>query len=312
MIKKADELKVVLAYTAVCIFWGSTYLAMRVAASQFPPELFAGIRFILAGLIMLGFSIVKRYKFPSSSSEIIKASIPGILMLLLGNGLIMWAEQWVHSGITAVLIAATPLFTAGIEAMVLKESKVGPLGWLCLIVGFVGVSMLIFTGMGVGSIDIKGGVIVLMAAVFGSIGMVCSKKIKVNSDIFPQVGIQMLTAGIGLSCVGIAIGEGAKVHLNYSILLSLVYLVIFGSIIGYTSNIYVLSKWPASIASSSNYVTPVVAVILGALILNEKVSLRMIFFMGMTLGGVILLQLYKNSWSKKKWLEECGNKEEQS
>lgn len=290
---KKNESAVVAAYLAVCIIWGSTYLAMRIAVSEFPPELFAGTRFLLAGAIVLIFAIANKKAFPESFMDIIKAAIPGIFMLMGANGLVMWAEQWVHSGVASLLLSTTPLFIAVIELMFFRSKKIDLVAWGLLILGFAGTAMLIITGKGVGSIDLKGGLIVLTASMLWAIGSIYSKRVKSSGHIITHIGIQMFSAGIGLTIVGICIGEVSKVHLTSNVVMSLLYLVVFGSIIGYSSNMYVLSKWPASLAITSAYINPIIAVILGVLLLKENMNLTMLFSMIITLGSVVLLHLRK-------------------
>ena len=118
-----DNRKALLAYLAVCFFWGSTYLAIRIGVRDFPPFMFAGIRFIIAGGLTMMYSKLKGYSFPDKKNSIIKISVVGLLMLLGGNGLVVFAEQWVHSGIASLLVATVPLFMAIIEIFILNKNK---------------------------------------------------------------------------------------------------------------------------------------------------------------------------------------------
>ncbi|KNY29287.1 EamA family transporter [Pseudobacteroides cellulosolvens] len=288
-----NEKGVILAYITVCIVWGSTYLAMRIAVGSFPPELFAGMRFLLAGTIVMAYAVVTKKAFPSTGKDVVKSAIPGVLMLMGSNGLVMWAEQWVHSGITSLLLSVTPLFVALIEVIVLRDTKIGFTGWICLIMGFTGTAMLVVSGSGVGSIDIKGGLMVLTAAFLWSLGSIYSNRVKYTGNIATHIGIQMLTAGAGLTIMGVLLGEVQKVSISTDVVLALAYLVIFGSVAGYSCNMYVLSKWPASKAITSAYVNPVVAVLLGVVILDEKINPAMVLCMIITLGSVVLLHYIK-------------------
>ncbi len=282
-----------MAYLAVCIIWGSTYLAMRIAVSQFPPELFAGIRFASAGAIVLIFSALKKYAFPGTWKDFIKAAIPGIFMLAGANGLVMFAEQWVHSGITSIILSTTPLFIAVIELVIFRENKLGVIWFILLILGFAGTTLLIVAGQGIGATDIKGGLMVLTAALLWALGTIFSQRVKSSGHLVTNIGIQMLAAGAVLSLIGIAAGELNKVQINSNVVMAMIYLVVFGSIIGYSSNMYVLSKWPASIAITSAYINPMVAVLLGVVLLNEAIDQNSIVFMILTLGSVIGLHFRK-------------------
>lgn len=300
---KKENIKVAIAYICVCIVWGSTFLAMRIGAKAFPPELFAGIRFLLAGLIVLVFAMIKKYEFPKSFNDCVRASIPGILMLMISNGLVMWAAQWVESGITSILVSTAPLFVTLLEHILFRQDRKSITEWICIILGFFGTVMVIVSGSGIGSIDIFGGVLILSASVFWALGSIYSKKVKYSGHIASHIGLQMLVSGIGLTVFGFVIGEGSKVQINNNAVLAMAYLVIFGSAIAYSANIYVLSKWPASIASTSSYINPIVAVILGALILNEMINLKMIIFMIITIGSVVALHLKKNLIQQSKKLK---------
>lgn len=294
-----NESMVFLAYIAVCIIWGSTYLAMRIAVSQFPPELFAGIRFALAGAIVLIFSVLKKYAFPGTFKDFIKAAIPGIFMLAGANGLVMFAEQWVHSGITSIILSTTPLFIALIELVIFRENKLGVIGFLLLILGFTGTTLLIAAGQGVGATDIKGGLMVLTASLLWALGTIYSQRVKCSGHLVTNIGIQMLSAGVVLILIGMAMGELNKVQINSNVVMAMVYLVVFGSIIGYSSNMFVLSRWPASIAITSAYINPIVAVLLGVILLNEAINQTSIVFMILTLGSVIGVHFRKNKLGLK-------------
>lgn len=293
-----ENRKVMLAYLAVCFFWGSTYLAIRIGVKDFPPFMFAGIRFITAGCIMIFYSKLKGNSYPDNKNDIIKISVVGLLMLLGGNGLVVFAEQWVHSGITSLLVATVPLFMAIIEIFILKSKRMDYRGFIGLALGFGGVVFLTLVDNGVGVIDFKGTLILLIASLFWSIGSVYSTTFKTNCSIISNIGIQMLAGGIGLFILGAIIGEVSRIHFALNSLLALLYLIVFGSIIGYSCYIYVLAKWPASKAGTYAYVNPVVAVALGAIILNEPFTLSVIISMVIIIIGVFMVQKAKVEDSK--------------
>jgi drug/metabolite transporter (DMT)-like permease len=303
---KNGRIAEILAYLSVCIIWGSTYLAMRIAVKESPPEIFAGMRFSIAGAAILIFARIKGYEFPHSFKDACKTSVVGLFLLFGANGMVMWAEQWVHSGITAVVLSTTPLFTAILEFFLIKESRLNLFGWICLIAGFAGVALLVVSGNGVGSIDIAGSLLVLLASFSWSCGTVYSKKVKTSGSIFPQIGIQMLAAGLGLSILGTIMGELPRVRFTTNVVLPLIYLIVFGSIIGYGSNMFLLKRWPASRVITSAYINPMVAVILGVLILDEGINLKMVFSMGIILAAVILLQVSRNKTVKSHQVPNAG------
>lgn len=290
---KKENRKVLFAYLAVCFFWGSTYLAIRIGVKDFPPFVFASIRFLIAGSIMVIYSKLKKLEFPKDKKETVNISITGLFLLLGGNGLVVFAEQWVHSGIASLIIATVPLFMALIEYLIFKNQRLDYKGIIGLLLGFAGVFYLAFSNQSMGAINIKGIIMLLFASLFWATGSVYSKTYKSTSSIFSKIGIQMLAGGVGLLIVSISMGEIANLRMSIQTILALIYLIIFGSIVGYSSYIYVLQKWPASKAGTYAYVNPAVAVLLGAIILKESITVSIIFSMIIILFGVVLVQKSK-------------------
>ena len=293
MFSKSEESKVVAAFIAICILWGSTYLAIRIGVSAFPPELFAGMRFFVAGSLMLIFARLRGLEFPTNLNSIKNQSIVGLFLLLGGNGLVVWAEQWVHSGIASLLIATIPLFIALIELFIPGRPKIELKGWLGLLIGFSGVVILVLSSSGVGSINVKGAILLLAASFLWAMGSVYSKSFKPEGSMIVNIGIQMLAGGIALLILGISLGELPRVSISLKGIGALLYLIIFGSLLGYTSYIYVLEKWPAAKAGTYAYINPPVAVLLGTLVLKEPFTLTVLFATAVILSGVLMVQLSK-------------------
>jgi drug/metabolite transporter (DMT)-like permease len=288
-----ENRKALIAYLAVCFFWGSTYLAIRVGVQDSPPLIFAGIRFIIAGTIMLGYCKFKGYGLPKEKADITNMAIVGLLMLLCGNGLVVYAEQWVSSGIASLIIATVPLFMAVIEFLFLHNVKMNFKTIAGLLLGFGGVTYLILGNSDIVVIDLKGLVVLMFASLFWAAGSVYSKLIKFKGHIFANIGTQMLAGGIGLILVSLIKGEFAALHFTQNSILALLYLIVFGSFVGYSSYIYILQKWTAARAGTYAYVNPIVAIILGALLLREPISLSVIISMIIVIIGIILVQSSK-------------------
>lgn len=295
MLFKNEESKVITAYVAVCILWGSTYLAIRIGVSSFPPELFAGIRFFVAGALMLLFARIRGLAFPTDMKTVRDQSIVGLFLLLGGNGLVVWAEQYVHSGVASLLVATVPLFMAIIELFLPGRPRIDFKGWIGLLIGFSGVAMLVLSGSGEGRVEVRGAVALLIASFLWSIGSVYSKGFKPTGSVVANIGIQMLAGGVGLLLVGILLGELPRVSLSSKGIGAMLYLIVFGSWAGYSSYIYVLQKWPAAKAGTYAYINPPVAVFLGALILGEPFTLTVLLSTIIILAGVLLVQLSKTS-----------------
>jgi len=287
-----EERKNVLAFICVCIVWGSTYLAIRIGVSAFPPALFAGFRFLLAGLAMLVYAKLRGLEFPDKTN-VKRLSIVGLLLLVGGNGLVVLASQWVHSGITALILASMPIFMALIELPLPGGNRLTIKGWLGLLLGFSGVVLLVTSSSEAGSISLKGAILLILATLFWSIGSVYSKQFKSKGSIVTQIGIQMLAGGLVLTLIGAFLGELSRINLSLKGIGAILYLAVFGSILAYSCYIYILSRWSAAKAGTYAYVNPLVAIFLGYIVLNEPISLIVVICTGIILAGVFLVQASK-------------------
>jgi drug/metabolite transporter (DMT)-like permease len=294
-----DSRKALLAYLAVCFFWGSTYLAIRIGVQDSPPLIFAGIRFIIAGALMLGYCKLKGYQLPTEKKDIGSMAMVGLLMLLGGNGLVVYAEQWVSSGIASLIIATVPLFMAIIEYFFLKTIKMDSRCVLGLLLGFGGVAFLLVGDSSNTAIDIKGLLLLMLASFSWAGGSVHSKSIRFKGHIFANIGTQMLAGGMGLTVAALIKGEFSELHFTMNSTLAILYLIVFGSLVGYSCYIYILQKWPAAKAGTYAYVNPAVAVVLGALFLQEPFNLTVLLSMAIVIIGVLLVQGSKAEYIKK-------------
>ncbi len=293
-IMKSEKIKEILAYIAVCIFWGSTYLAIRIGVGELPPMFFAGIRFFIAGSLVLTFAYIKGMEFPKTFTETRKMATVGILLLFICNGSMVWAEQMVSSSIAAILAATIPLFMALIEFVVWGK-KINLKGLIGLLIGFGGVVVLIVSHSSIEQTNIKYILLILFSTFIWAVGSIYSQTFKTSAHIVTNIGIQMLSASILLLATSICIGEFSRIHLTFKGIAATAYLIIFGSLIGYSCYIYILKKWPSAKAGTYAYINPMVAVLLGALILNESINFNTILSIGIILGGVFLVQTSKTS-----------------
>lgn len=294
----SENRNVLLAYLAVCFFWGSTYLAIRVGVQDAPPLLFAGIRFIVAGTIMLGYCKLKGYGLPKEKDDITNMAIVGLFMLLCGNGLVVYAEQWVSSGIASLIVATVPLFMAVIEFFFMKNIRMDFKAVIGLLLGFGGVAFLMLGDNTDVGVDLKGLVTLLLASLFWAAGSVRSKSIKFKGHIFANIGTQMLAGGIGLTIASLIKGEFSELHFTLNSILALMYLIVFGSLVGYSCYIFILQKWTAAKAGTYAYVNPVVAIILGSLLLGESITVPVVISMIIVILGVVLVQNSKAEYIK--------------
>ena len=283
----------ILAYILVSFFWGSTYLAIKIGVEDMPPMFFAGVRFLIAGLIMIVFSYIRGYAFPAGKSEFSRLSLVGLFMLLGGNGLVVFAEQWVDSGVASLIMATIPIFAGVLEHFFIRTTRLTFKALSGLLLGFFGVYFLLVPAEHGISIDIPGILVLLSASLLWSTGTVLSKTFKGNSSIVSNIGIQMFAGGVGLMLVSAITGEFSRVRFSMNSVLAIAYLVVFGSLVAYSSYIYLLQKWPATKAGTYAYINPLVAVSLGAIFLGEKINFLMILSMVGIFLGVLIVQKSK-------------------
>lgn len=285
------------------IVWGSTYLAIRIGVQEMPPAIFAGLRFVISGIALLVYGKINGKPIPTGISDLKGLAIVGLFLLVGGNGLVVWSEQWVPSGLAALIIATVPLFMSTIDVAVPGGHRLPPVGWVGILIGFGGVVILVSPSLGLAegeALRIEGIAGLVLASFLWSVGSVYSQRHHVEGDIFVNAGIQMLAGGLVLVLIAIGAGELARVELTSTGILALLYLIVFGSVIGFTSYAYLLRHVPAAKASTYAYVNPVVAVFLGAVILAEPVDTRTILAALVILGGVGIVQVSKMKSSSKQ------------
>lgn len=282
-----------LAYILVCIIWGSTYLAIRIGVQSLPPFLFAGIRFLIAGSIILLYSYLKKLEFPKGIKEYWKISVVGLFLLAIGNSLVVIAEMRVNSSTAALLLALIPIFIAILEQFIPEGSRISLSGWTGMFIGFAGVGILSFSQGGEFDTDVFGIILLLLACLAWAVGSIYSKRTAFTGSIVTQIGIQMFAGGLAQTFTGLIIGEASKMKYDPSGIGAMLYLIFVGSLVGYTSYIYLISVWPVSKAGTYAYVNPVVAMFLGWLILQEPVTGKMIISAILILAGVIIVQKSK-------------------
>lgn len=287
----SDNKKALLAFIAVSFFWGSTYLAIKVAVQDQPPLFLASIRFITAGLIVLGYAKYKNMAFPSLKN-VLKMSVVGLFLVLGGNGFVVLAEQTIDSGIASLFVSTVPLFMVIFEVLIFRTAKISLLGIGGILLGFTGVYYLI-SPHNLGNIDTIGAMMVIAAALLWAFGSVFSKTIKSKGTLVSGIGVQMLAGGLGQGFVSLILKEYNDINFTLNSTLALIYLTIFGSLVAYSSYVYVLSKWPASRAGTYAYINPVVALILGYIFLNEALSYQIILSMILILVAVFIVQKSK-------------------
>jgi len=276
------------AYTAICIIWGSTYLAIKVGLAAFDPFFYAGLRYLLA--TAAGWAILRSLKVPLAGplARWLPAFGVGVLFVGVCNGMVFWAETRLDSGYTALLITANPLWIAFFEVFVPGESRLSWRGWLGLGVGLLGTGLLLEPWRG-GRLELGAALVVELSVIIWSATALWVRRIKDRFHPFALSVAQMAAGGAVL--LGVAAGRGRALvgPVGWQAVTGLAFLVVFGSLIAFGAYFYLLKHWPASRVATSTYVNPVVAVLAGWLLLGERVSISMIVATGVILAGVALV-----------------------
>ncbi|HTL04286.1 MAG TPA: EamA family transporter [Gemmatimonadales bacterium] len=295
MSDRASRAAVFWSFAAIYVVWGSTYLGIRVMVTSFPPLLAAGSRFIVAGGLLYGWA---RWRgAPAPALPLWRsAALLGALFFLFGNGGVSWAETRMPSGLAALLAATSPLFTA------VFESARG--GWrrppfrvlAGILAGLGGVALLVAPGEFIGGAhaDLAGAAAITLAALSWAAGSVTSHARPMHIAPALATAMKMLSGGVLLILAGLLFGEAGAVHASLftpRVLLAWAYLVVFGSLIGFSAFTYLLRVTSPQKVSTSAFVNPLVAVGLGALLLDEVITPRTLLAAAIIIGAVVLIRV---------------------
>ncbi len=282
---------VVLAFAAIYLIWGSTYLAIFFAIRSIPPFFMAGARFLLAGIIM--YTVARTQGTPKPEASTWKsAAVVGACLLFFGNGGVTISEKWVPTGLAALLVAVVPIYMALLGWLSNTAPRPTPIVWLGLIGGFVGVGILVGPALSapVGKNHLGLGMLILLiGSLLWSVGSLYSRRANTAQSLFMAAGQQMICGGALLGLAGFLLGEERDFALDDITWLSIgafAYLVLIGALIGYTAYFYLLRHCePAKVATYA-YVNPIVAVILGGLFAGETLNMRTVVAAALIIGSV--------------------------
>jgi drug/metabolite transporter (DMT)-like permease len=297
--------KVWTALFALYIVWGSTYLAIRFAVETIPPFMMAGTRFLVSGLILYVWRRLAGDPAPTPR-QWRSAAIVGLLLLLGGNGVVGWAEQHVASGIAALIVGSIPLWVALIDAVRPRGIKPDWKIALGLLIGFGGIVLLVSsTGAQASSegLSVVGIGALLVAALIWSIGSIFSRDADMPKSSLLATGIEMLAGSAGLFVAATLAGEWSTLQvstISTRSLLGLLYLIGFGSLIGFTSYVWLLRNAPVSLATTYAYVNPVVAILLGAWLGRELINLPIILSALVIITSVVMINMSKKAQPREE------------
>jgi drug/metabolite transporter (DMT)-like permease len=287
--------QLIAAFAAIYLIWGSTYLAIRFAIETMPPFLMAGVRFLIAGALLTAWSLWQGAARPTWRQWRSTAIIGGLL-LVGGNGAVVWAETRVPSGLAALMIATVPFWIVVLDW--LRPGGVRPAGRVIfgVLLGMVGIFLLIGPDRSGGNVDPIGALVLILASLSWSIGSLYSRRAQLPPSPLLATGMEMLAGGVLLFVVGAALGETGRVELSAISLrsgLSLLYLILFGSLIGFTAYIWLLRVTAPARVATYAYVNPVVAVFLGWALAGETLSLATVVAAAVIVTAVMIITSYR-------------------
>jgi drug/metabolite transporter (DMT)-like permease len=287
---RSNAIKLALAFVAIYVIWGSTYLAIRYTVETIPPLVAAGIRHSTAGAIMLAWAWWRGFR--PTRPQWVAGLVLGAFFFLVGHGTLHWAEQYVGSGLAALLIATEPMFILVLGWM-MGQQKISRLSALGLGLGVVGVAMLTGAELTVKGSSLWGLLAVLLGSFSWSLGVVISPRLKLPSDALGRTALPTICGAAMLLVAAGLTGEFQQTHwasISLRSIFGLGYLITFGSVVAFTSYVWLLQRCPPALVATHTYANPVVAVILGWLLAHEPLSMRVVLASVAILGAIVLIR----------------------
>jgi drug/metabolite transporter (DMT)-like permease len=282
------------AWIAVCLIWGTTYFGIRVSLETMPPALMGGIRWVIAGTLLTGYLIARGQPLPGRAHWG-PAVLLGFLLLAVGNGGVVVAEQWIPSGLAAVLVASAPFWMVGVEACLRDGERLRPAALAGLVTGFAGILVLVWPELHLGtpgSRTFLGGVIAIQIAAVGwSLGSSYSKRHAAGGHALGVTALQMLAGGLMMVLAGTVRGEWPSLWFSGRSAAALAYLSTLGSVGGFVAYTYALQHLPVSFVSLYAFINPIIAVTLGVLLLREPFTGRMAAAAALVFAGVAIVRV---------------------
>ncbi len=295
MAKSSNSALVILAFFAIYVIWGSTYLMNKIAVTELDPFMLASIRFITAGLLIFGLAKIMKISLTITKKQLLNTIIAGILFLSFGNGVVVWALRYVDSGFAALEISAQPLIVL-LLMRILQGKKIQPMSVVGVFFGIIGIYLLVSQKQIIAQEgSVLGMVMIFFCMLSWAYGSLFVAKADLPTNYFVNTGYQMFTGGIILALMSLGFGESWSLPNTWSgeVQLSMVLLVIFGSILAFTSFNYLLKAVSPEKVATSTYVNPIVALILGWYFLDEQITLQSVLAAVILLTGVYFINTKK-------------------
>ena len=287
---RSESIKIALAFAAIYLVWGSTYLAIRYAVETIPPLVTAGIRHTIAGGVLLGWACLRGYR--PRREHWVAGLVLGALFFLVGHGTLHWAEQHVTSGLAALLIATEPMFIL-VLGWATGQQRISRTSALGLAFGILGVAILTGIELSMKDASLLGLVAVLTGSVSWALGVVISPKLKLPTDALARTAVPLVCGAAMLLVTAGVTGEFHALHwsqVSIKSIIGLGYLITFGSIVAFTAYTWLLQRCPPAMVATHTYANPIVAVLLGWLLAGEALSLRVALASVAILGAILLIR----------------------
>lgn len=291
--------QILLAFAIVYIVWGSTYLGIRVAVEAIPPALCAGLRFDIAGTLILLYALSRGHRLPSTKGDWLKIAFTGVMMLVGGNGLVTYSEQWVPSNQAALVVGTSALWIAWFGTFGSKGEKLKPLTIAGLLLGFAGVAVLVGGGISARMAPVLAYAALLFAPITWAIGSVYARRHPVANTPLVTAALQMITAGLIMTIMGLATGEQSHIRWEPRALIAMAYLIVFGSCIAYAAYIWLVHEVAPALLGTYAYVNPAVAVFLGWLMLDETLTQTQVVGTLIILLSVVMVTLASATFRRR-------------
>lgn len=295
--EKQQRFRIAVAFGLVYVLWGSTYLAMRIAVRDLPPYVAGGVRYLISGPVMLLACALLGRKIRVTRRDLARLAVIGILLLSMGNIGVLWAEEYVPSNLAALIVALVPIWVVILEAWAFRSGRMSAQGLFGIFLGIGGLLLLLWpriaAGTHLGRQELIGCAILAAASFAWALGSIFSHRFSLSVDVFVSAAWQMTIAGLVNAAIALASGQFLKAHWTGSALGAIAYLIVSGSWIGYTAYIYLLEHVPTAKVATYAYVNPIVALILGWLILREGVDIFMLVGTTIIIASVWLVNTSK-------------------
>ncbi|WP_020648894.1 EamA family transporter [Solimonas variicoloris] len=276
--------RILLAFAIVYIVWGSTYLAIRVGVHEAPPILFAGLRFLIAAPLMLAYAAWSGMRWPTSRRDWWVISVTSLMMLVGANGMVTWAEQWVQSNQAALIVATSALWMAGFGTLGASGEPLGRATLAGLVVGFLGVAVLVGDGLRLEAAPWPAYLMLILSPILWAGGSIFARRYPLTCAPLMTAALQILIAGVVQTGLGLALGEAAAWRWTPNVIGAVLYLAVFGSCVAFGAYYWLVHQVTPAQLGTYAYVNPAVAVVLGWLLLGERLST-------MQLGGTLIILL---------------------